>query len=465
MKYLKGLFWLLLGSIIFLGISTLHPVISDAQNGTPKDQSATLVEADKLYLLGERNAADKLYRQAKPAFPQEKNRKNNAPQPITDPEQLSGAGTVYWRNVKEGMEQGLENKVQVSLKLLLESSPEFLPAYPIYAEAAKKFEWKDDVIAPLEKAVSLFPDSIDLTKALVLAHESKEQWLEASIAARQFTIVYDKHPEAPEFAKIADRNFGKFKSQLNTEIIGQSIVGVVIGAFTGNLNQSISLAPLMLKGESGMGEQLASAYRQKLPLITEPAVVEYITKMGNDLAGLMGRKDFKYEYYVVKDNAINAFALPGGKVFVNTGAIMAANSEAELAGLMGHEIAHAVLSHGFQRITKAYLLDNVKQLIPFGNLVSTLVTSDYSRQNETQSDIIATRVLATAGYAADGLRNLFVSMKQQEKSSSPSYLSSHPATDTRIRYLEDLIQTNGYNRYSFEGIERHTKIKNLLKSL
>jgi predicted Zn-dependent protease len=124
-----------------------------------------------------------------------------------------------------------------------------------------------------------------------------------------------------------------------------------------------------------------------------------------------------------------------------------------------------LLSHAFERITKASLFGSIGDALPFGKILSGLVTLNYSRQNERQSDVVGTRVLATAGYAADGLRNLFVKMQQQEQGKPPEYLSSHPATENRIRELEELIQRNGYNRYAFEGVEKYAAFKEALSQL
>lgn len=467
MKKVSKLLWVVFGAVLFLSINLLVPIISSAQNSNAANRLQTLTKADELYLTGNTAGAEKLYRQAKPPFAKETATASSIPKAITDPEQLSGAGRVYWRNATEGMQQGLTSKIFVPLKMLLEKQPEFVPAYALYAEASKKYGDQKDVIPILERGVATFPDSVELNKALIKAQEENDQWLEASIIARQFAIVYPQHPEATEFASIADKNFNRFRSKLNEQIIFQGVVGAVVGILTGDgTNQAVRLAPLMLQGESAMGAQVAAAYKQQLPLIDDPSILEYVSRIGNDIANLMGRADFKYEFNVVKDNSLNAFALPGGKVFINTGAIMAANSEAELAGLLGHEIGHAVLSHGFQRITNANLLANVGQILPFGNLISTLATLDYSRQNETQSDIIGTRVLAAAGYAADGLRNLFVTFKQQEKGqSTPAYLRTHPTSEARVRYLEEIIQRNGYNRYAFEGVQRHIEIKQKLQKI
>ena len=186
----------------------------------------------------------------------------------------------------------------------------------------------------------------------------------------------------------------------------------------------------------------------------------------------MGRDDFEYEFYVVRDDSLNAFVLPGGKVFVNTGAILNTNSEAELAGLIAHEVAHAVLSHGFQRIVTNNLYDSAGQIIsealktdiPIGSIVTNLIGLQYSRSNERQADLLGTRVLATAGYAADGLRNFMVTVDKKDGNTGPlSFLSTHPASDDRVEYLEQLIEHNGYNRYAFEGVEKHREIQENLK--
>lgn len=91
------------------------------------------------------------------------------------------------------------------------------------------------------------------------------------------------------------------------------------------------------------------------------------------------------------------------------------------------------------------------QYFPYGRTVANLFTLNYSRDMERQADALGTRLIASTGYAADGLRNLMVTLKQQEKFSPPSWLASHPATNERIRSLESLIERNRYNRYAYEG--------------
>jgi predicted Zn-dependent protease len=183
------------------------------------------------------------------------------------------------------------------------------------------------------------------------------------------------------------------------------------------------------------------------------------------VARVAGRKEFQYEFNVILEDKINAFALPGGKIFLNAGAIKSSNSEAELVGLLAHEVSHAVLSHGFQLVTEGNLLSNVTQFIPLGGTIAQLFVLDYSREMERQADILGTRMLTSLGYAADGLRNLMVTLKQEAPSHPYSWLATHPVTDERIRYLEELIQRNGYNRYTYEGVARHTEMRQIASTL
>jgi predicted Zn-dependent protease len=309
--------------------------------------------------------------------------------------------------------------------------------------------------------------------------------LEASIAARQFSIINDDYPEAPEFAQLADDYLAQFEGKINSELISQTIIVTALNLGGAILNnnpyQSVSglqMIGLMLQGESGLGEAAISAFvndkREKGQLVEDEEILNYIKGIAAKMTPYMGR-DFDYEYYVVEDDSINAFALPGGKIVVNTGAIMAANSEAEIAGLLGHEISHAVLSHGFVKIAKAnfinssgQLLGSIQQLeqgIPFITRMSALVNLAYSREAETQADILGTRVLASAGYSADGVRDFMAILKEKHGDEPTSYLSTHPAPVDRVKYLEKLVVDNNYDRYRYMGIKRHQEIKERLKNL
>jgi predicted Zn-dependent protease len=145
---------------------------------------------------------------------------------------------------------------------------------------------------------------------------------------------------------------------------------------------------------------------------------------------------------------------------------MHTNSEAELAGLLAHELSHAVLSHGFQLATQGNLTANVTQYVPYGGTLANLLVLNYSRDMERQADALGTRILASSGYAADGMRNLMVTLDKEERDRAVfTWLSSHPDAKERTRNLESLLERNGYNRYAYEGVARHLEIQKRVAQL
>lgn len=454
------------------------PPATPAKTPEELERHQKLMAADRLYQAGDKAAAEKLYQEAKPAFAGTPERKEAAAA-ITDATQLSPGGQVYWRESEIGLAQKLESRIFVPLKLLTENYPQFIPGYLRYAQALESYDRSEAALAILEKAATLYPNQPDLVKARVAALIKAEKWIDASIAARQFALLNPNDPAASEFTALADENLKRYQARLRSKLRGNLIGNILTGALgyalTGNLFGPLSAVQntiLLLRGESAVGERVVGQAKRQLDLVDDSEVVSYVDAVGQKLANAAGRKEFKYEFYVVLDDRLNAFALPGGKVFVNAGAIAKTRSEAELAGLLGHEISHAVLSHGFQLVTEGTLTANLTQFIPYvGGLIGDLSVLNYSRDMERQADVLGTRLLASTGYAADGLHNLMVTLERQEEKrqrpTPPAWLASHPLPPERIQYLEALITNTGYNRYAYEGVERHAmlqpKVEKLLK--
>ncbi|MDX2212623.1 MAG: M48 family metalloprotease [Oculatellaceae cyanobacterium bins.114] len=437
----------------------------------PDQRQQLLIEGDRLWLQGRREDAEFLYRKAKNPF--QAISVGDRPEPVYDPEQLSPAGRVYWREAEAGRATHLTTRVMVPLDLLTQQYPEFIPGNIRYAEVLIEQDQPDAALSVLERAATLYPDEPELIRARVTALAAQEQYLEASIAARQYALLNADQPDAPEFTQLADENLQEFQSRMRRRITGSAIANVLTGAlsfaltggFIGPLS-AIQTSIVLLRGESAVGEGAAERISRRLELIEDEAVVAYVNELGQRVASVSGRSDFDYRFYVVRDDDLNAFALPGGKVFVNAGAILGANSEAELAGLLSHELSHAVLSHGFQLMTQGNATANLLDIVPYGGIVTDLAVLSYSRDMERQADALGTRMLATAGFAADGLRNLMVTLQEQEDDSPPfAWLSTHPDTSDRIRRMEVQIEQNGYNRYAYEGVERHLEMQERVRML
>jgi predicted Zn-dependent protease len=429
-----------------------------------------IAQADIHYRCGETFLAEQLYREVKAPFPVEMNLDRRLiPEAIYEPAQLQPGGTVYWRLYQEGLtEQRFESKILAPLRLLTEQYPEFIPGHLHYAQALRETDHPDQAKKVLNNAVELYPNQAPLVIAKIEQDQAEKNWLDASLTARRFALFNPQHFRAPEFIQLADDNLERYRSDLNEQLalsaLGNAILGGLGYAFLGNLNGPLSALEttiLLMEGESSIGDRLANQLKNRLPLIEDPIVVAYVQEIGQKVAAVAGRNEFNYEFYVVMDEDINAFALPGGKVFINAGAILKTHSEAELAGLLAHEISHSALSHGFQLITQGNLTVNLGQFVPFvGYSAANLIVLNYSRDMERQADVFGTRILAASGYAADGVRGVMVILDDQSNPSPPAWLSTHPNTSDRVQYIEELIVQEGLNRYAYEGVARHWQIRN-----
>ena len=456
-------------------LPSLEEVFQLAQN-SDSNQLQRLAEGDRLFREGNVSGAERIYREVKPPYSSNVGR-NDLPEPVYDAEQLGGAARVYWREAQAGFEQKMQSRLFIALEQLVEDYPQFIPGHLLLVDALRQYDRLFLAIAALERATNLYPNEPSLIAAEIKALAEDKQGLEASISARQFALLFPEHEKAGEFTKIADEYLKKYQGGMKRRLIGQAILSgaINIGDYllTGNAAGGIptlQLTMLLLQGESSFGKQFSEAYKQEYRsqgmLVEDPQILEYVDRLGQQVASLMGRDEFEYEFNVIADDSLNAFAMPGGKIFIHTGALMQLKSEAELMGLIGHEVGHAVLSHGYQRIAKGTLLSNLNRVLPLGDVIAELLNRAYSRQNERQSDILGTRVLAGTKYAADGVRNVMVRLdKLYGDKAPPPWLSTHPPSAERVRYLEEMIVENSYNPYGYEGVDELAAIQARIKEI
>jgi predicted Zn-dependent protease len=438
-------------------------------------RSQLLMEADRLLVAGETEAAETLYRRVKDSKWLAEKVPDLQVAPLTDPTDLPPAGAVYWREAQAGAESGVASRVLVPLELLATEYPEFLPGQALYAQYLVQYDRADEALEILEAAITRYPFNPDLLKAQMDVLMAQEKWVEAAITAKQFTVLNPNHPETSAMEQLAQENLNRFRGEMNEILTRNLISNIVTGAagylLTGGLFgpfTALNSGILLMQGESNLGAQVADQVARQLPLSDDPEIRAYVDEVGQTLAVLTGRDEFDYRFEVIMDDSLNAFALPGGKIFINAGAIEKTYSEAELAGLIGHEISHAVLSHGFQMVTQGNLTSSLAAFIPIpevANIAAGLIVSSYSREMERQADVLGTQILATGQYAADGLHNLMQTLQEEYGSSGISWFASHPAPEERVGYLKQLVDQGGFNRYAYEGVETHLKMRKKMTKL
>jgi hypothetical protein len=204
-----------------------------------------------------------------------------------------------------------------------------------------------------------------------------------------------------------------------------------------------------------LGQEAAREARQQLPLLRDETVNDYIDRLGARLAAEIPADQrhagFNYTFDVVNVRDINAFALPGGPMFVNRGMIEAAKSEGEVAGVMAHEISHVALRHGTAQAGKAapFQIGQIAggilgaivggtwgQVISQGTAFGLGATfMKYGREYERQADIEGAQIMARAGYDPRDMASMFRTIEQQSGGSGPEWLSDHPNPGNRSAYI------------------------------
>lgn len=209
-----------------------------------------------------------------------------------------------------------------------------------------------------------------------------------------------------------------------------------------------------------LGREAANEVSRQLPLLPENSAADsYVERVGARLAEAIPpqfrHNEFRYEFSVVNARDINAFALPGGPMFVNRGMIEAANSEGEMAGVMAHELSHVALRHGTAQATKASnpgiqlgaIGGAILGAVIGGNAGSVIAQGTqfglgtyllkFSREYETQADILGAQILARAGYDPMDLARMFETIERQGGGGGPEWLSSHPNPGNRQARIAD----------------------------
>ncbi len=207
-----------------------------------------------------------------------------------------------------------------------------------------------------------------------------------------------------------------------------------------------------------IGKEGAAEIEKQVEIVTNPVVTDYVRRIGRVLAAQPQADNYPYTFKVINDPSINAFALPGGPTYVQTGLLAAVDNEAQLAGVMAHEISHVALRHGTNQASKAAwvqlpallasrTLGSGTLLRQLGQVGVTLGTNSvllkFSRTAETQADVLGAQIAAQAGYDPREIARFFEKLEGAQGSRSSrvaQFLSDHPNPGNRMKAIEEEIR-------------------------
>lgn len=253
------------------------------------------------------------------------------------------------------------------------------------------------------------------------------------------------------------------------------IVGVSLGLAACGLNL------ISQDSELELGKQISRQVESQMKVLNDQEIGEYIDSIGQKLAKSSRRPDMTYHIKVIDSDEINAFALPGGYLYVNRGLIEAADNEAELAAVMGHEIAHVTERHATKQYTQAQLYQIASTIGSVvvggpagraGQMVSglggALLFRKFSRMDEAEADHYGLEYMVKSSYDPHAAITLFEKLLRMEKSklsTLDTLFATHPPTEERVQDIQAQIQQmkTATNTYLALSSDHFTKIKTRLR--
>src|SRR5262249_22929034 len=217
-----------------------------------------------------------------------------------------------------------------------------------------------------------------------------------------------------------------------------------------------TVAGISKEQQEQLGRQAMAEVYQQMPVLPDSSpATQYVQRLGKKLVAQIPQQySWPYEFHVIPQKEINAFALPGGPMFINIGTITAADNEAELAGVMAHEMSHVYMQHSAKQMTKGAFAQGIAgilggllgqgrlgSLAQLGiNIGGGLVMLKYSRGDEAQADAVGAIILYKAGYNPQAMADFFQKL-EKEGGRGPQFLSDHPNPGNRQAAISKEIQS------------------------
>ncbi|MCF8107295.1 MAG: M48 family metalloprotease, partial [Desulfohalobiaceae bacterium] len=234
---------------------------------------------------------------------------------------------------------------------------------------------------------------------------------------------------------------------------------------------------LTLMGESqeiARGKQVNEQIQRSMKLYPDKELQTYVDHLGKEIAATTERPDLPWEFHILDDEAVNAFALPGGFIYVTRGIMAYFENEAQLVGVLGHEIAHVTGKHTVIRMSKSVLAQvgfgmaqilapELKGLAPAARAGLQLLFLKFSREDETEADILGVRYMRNVNVdpreLIDVMEMLARVSQDEEKGSIPQWASTHPLPENRRETITSHLKT--VSRRLYEPVERSSYLRRL----
>ena len=224
-----------------------------------------------------------------------------------------------------------------------------------------------------------------------------------------------------------------------------------------------------------LGKEASIEIEKEVEVVDDRQLTNYIAGIGKRLADVAPGEKYPYSFKVVADPNINAFALPGGPIYVHTGLIAAADNEAQLAGVIAHEVGHVALRHSTNQASKAKAFQLPLVLAggllgDKGGMLGSLaeiglgfglnsVFLKYSRDAEKQSDLLGAQMLSQVGYDPVQMARFFEKLEGGGGSGMPQFLSSHPSPGNRVKYVQEEVRLLPAKSYTTGSASEFNQMK------
>jgi predicted Zn-dependent protease len=248
-------------------------------------------------------------------------------------------------------------------------------------------------------------------------------------------------------------------------LAGLCLAQLLLGCATNPVTGREEVSFMSPEREAALGREASQQVAQEMGLVEDPALLAYLRQVGERVAAQSPRKDVKYQFFIAGMADTNAFALPGGYVYVSRGLLALVRSEDELANVLAHEVGHVAARHAAQRETRAVGVGVLSALgtlaagvlggaqaaqsvAQFGQVAGAGLIASYGRDQERQADDVGQKMASASGFDPGGMPSFLRALEREVtlrlgKPRMPTFLDSHPTTPERVRATEVLARELG----------------------